>query len=195
MSLRTCMTERKHNLVRDKESEEKWSPSDSTNTSSAVRTISPNPPSLCPSAPPTTVEAGPHDAVEEAQQRVLGRGQLHAQHDQRRGHLHHLQQHHHPDACGRAPRARPQKDLQQRQQDRQDVPHHLPRAFRDLQPSVLGHLPQQGTHHQRGSVTYIEKEAALLSTFTLTLSLSLSLSLSHTHTVMPYYLRSVDRDH
>lgn len=92
-----------------------------------------------------SAETGPPGADEEADQRLLRGGQLHPQPHQRRLHLHHLQHH----VCAaeglRVQDHRPQEDLQQRQQDRQDVSDSVPRPVRDFQPRLLGHVPQQGT--------------------------------------------------
>lgn len=90
-------------------------------------------------------EKRPTGSVQEAQQHVLHRHELHSQHHQRLSHRHHLQQHRRADeelreqVC-----SRPQKNLQQRQQDRQDVPDSVPRPVRYLQSGLLGHVPQQG---------------------------------------------------
>lgn len=105
-------------------------------------------PSLTVFCPPAA-ETRPHGAVEEAQQRVLGGRQLHPQPHQGRVHLHHLQH-----DVGAAPGLRdqdggPQEDVQQRQQDRQDVPDCVSRPLWDLQPRLLGNLPEQRTGDKR----------------------------------------------
>lgn len=92
---------------------------------------------ICPAA----VETRPHGAVEKAKQRLLGGRQLHPQPHQGRLHLHHLQHN-----VGAAPGFRdqdggPQEDLQQRQQDRQDVPDSVSCPLWNLQPRLLGHVP------------------------------------------------------
>ena len=94
-------------------------------------------------------EKGPVGAVQEAQQQLLVRvHELPPPPEQGRLHLHHLQQHGSAAEDLRGQAARLQKDLQQREQDRQDVAHRVPRAVRDLQPGVLGHVPQQRTRDQ-----------------------------------------------
>ncbi|XP_069568904.1 uncharacterized protein [Brachyistius frenatus] len=94
-------------------------------------------------------ETRPRGAVQEAQQRVLGGTQLHPQPHQGRVRLHHLQ-HHVGAAAGLGDQdGRPQEDLQQRQQDRQDVADSVPRPLRDLQPRLLGHVPEQRTGGER----------------------------------------------
>ncbi|XP_070298067.1 gamma-aminobutyric acid receptor subunit alpha-5-like, partial [Salvelinus sp. IW2-2015] len=51
------------------------------------------------------------------------------------------------------------KDLQQRQQDRQDVPYSVSCSVWDIQPGLLGYVPQQGTSDQRScEPLYIEGE-------------------------------------
>ncbi|XP_061635257.1 gamma-aminobutyric acid receptor subunit alpha-5 isoform X2 [Phyllopteryx taeniolatus] len=101
------------------------------------------------SVPARTVFAeGPLGAVQETQQRLRRRRQLHGQPEQGRVRVHHFQQH--LGAAQAGPRVqgrRPQEDVQQRQQDRQDVPHRVPGALRHLQPGLLGHLSQPGARH------------------------------------------------
>lgn len=80
---------------------------------------------------------------------MLSERQLHPQPHQGRVHLHHLQH-----DVGAAPGLRdqdggPQEDLQQRQQDRQDVADSVPRPLWNLQPRLLGHVPEQRTGGER----------------------------------------------
>lgn len=101
------------------------------------------------------IETGLHGAVEEAEQRLLRGAQLHHQLHQGRRHLHHLQH-----DVGAAARLReqdggPQEDLQQRQQDRQDVPDSVPSPVWNLQPRLLGHVPEQRTGGQRNHHLHI----------------------------------------
>ena len=95
---------------------------------------------ICPAA-----ETRPHGAVEKAQQRLLGGHGLHAQPHQGRVHLHHLQ---HDVGAAQGLREQddgPEEDLQQREQDRQDVADSVPCPLWNLQPRLLGHVPEQRT--------------------------------------------------
>lgn len=99
---------------------------------------------LCPA-----IETRPDGSVQEAQQRVLGRCQLHPQPHQGHVHLHHLQHDVGTPAFCWDQDDGPQEDLQQCQQDRQDVADSVPCPLRNLQPRLLGHVPQQRTVVER----------------------------------------------
>lgn len=97
-------------------------------------------------------EEGPIGFVQEAKQHLFSRGELYSQPYKGRINLDHLQQH----GCAAKTvwnqGSRPQKDLQQRKQDWQDVQDSVPGVVWDFQPGVLGHISQPGTGDQRSSV-------------------------------------------
>lgn len=90
----------------------------------------------------SAVETRPRGAVQKAQQRLLSGHQLHRQPHQGHVHFHHLQHHVRAAQGHRDQDGGPQEDLQQRQQDRQDVTDSFPRPLRNLQPGLLGHVPE-----------------------------------------------------
>lgn len=112
------------------------------------------------------VETRPDGAVQEAEQRLLGGRQLHPQPHQGRVHLHHLQHDVGAVESLGEQNGGPQEDLQQRQQDRQDVSNSVPRPLRNLQPRLLGHVPEQRTRGERSrcfniiTLSFLETEFA-----------------------------------
>lgn len=92
----------------------------------------------------SSTEEGPAGSVQEIQQHLFGRRELHNQPDEGRVHRNHFKQHGRAAQTLRDQGPRPQKDLQQREQDRQDGPDSFPRAVWDLQPGLLGHVSEQG---------------------------------------------------
>lgn len=92
----------------------------------------------------SSAEKRPFSSVDEAQQHLLRWCELHSQPYEGRIHLHHFKQHKYSAQTIWKQGPRPQKDLQQCEQDWQDVQDCVPCSFWDLQSGLLGYVPQQG---------------------------------------------------
>lgn len=115
---------------------------------------------MCP-----TVEKRPDGTLEKGQQCLLGWRQLHPQPHQGRVHLHHLQHNVGATARLRKQTGGPQEDVQQCQQDRQDVTDSVSCPLRNLQPRLLGHIPEQRTNGERSRSLNIIRPCFLCGLF------------------------------